>query len=161
MPTLEVSKKDLEKLVGKKLSEKEIEEHLMFVKGEIDGQDGDTLKVDVKETNRPDLWSTEGIAREIKARTGKEKGTSTGQNARVGFSFQISGPWTGQRGPGPPMAAHHLPEWAENTREALDAVRRLGPEIWPHVPSRKNSSRNPLHENESSGTRVKLSEKPS
>jgi len=36
--------------------------------------DGDSIKIDVKETNRPDLWSAEGIAREIKARIGKEKG---------------------------------------------------------------------------------------
>ena len=74
MPTLDISKKDLEKLVGKKLSMPVLEESLEYVKGEIDGVDGDTIKVDCKETNRPDLWSTEGIAREIKARMGKEKG---------------------------------------------------------------------------------------
>ncbi len=74
MPTIEVSKKDLEKLVGKKFSITELEDVLEYVKGEIDSVDGDILKVDCKETNRPDLWSTEGIAREIKARIGKEKG---------------------------------------------------------------------------------------
>ena len=74
MPTLDVSKKDFEKLVGKKFSQGQLEEVLEYVKGEIDGQDGDALKVECKETNRPDLWSTEGLAREIKARIGKEKG---------------------------------------------------------------------------------------
>lgn len=74
MPTLDVSKKDFEKLVGKKFRESELEEALEYVKGEIDGIDGDNLKVDCKETNRPDLWSTEGLAREISARIGKEKG---------------------------------------------------------------------------------------
>jgi len=74
MPTLEVSKKDFEKLVGKKFSKTELEEALEFVKGEIDFYEDDLLKVDCKETNRPDLWSTEGLAREIKARIGKEKG---------------------------------------------------------------------------------------
>jgi phenylalanyl-tRNA synthetase beta chain len=74
MPTLDVSKKDLEKLVGKKFNQSELEEVLEYVKGEIDGIEGDNLKVDCKETNRPDLWSTEGLAREIKARIGKEKG---------------------------------------------------------------------------------------
>ncbi len=74
MPTIETSKKDLEKLVGKKFTKTELEEALMFVKGEIDGYDGDTLKIDVKETNRPDLWSSEGISRELSARIGKEKG---------------------------------------------------------------------------------------
>ncbi len=74
MPTLEVSKKDFEKLVGKKFSNSELDVALEFVKGELDSQEGDVLKVDCKETNRPDLWSTEGLAREIKARIGKEKG---------------------------------------------------------------------------------------
>jgi phenylalanyl-tRNA synthetase beta chain len=74
MPTLEVSKKDLEKLTNTKFSKAKLEEALEYVKGELDGQDGDSLKVDCKETNRPDLWSTEGLAREIKARLGKEKG---------------------------------------------------------------------------------------
>ena len=71
MPTLEVSKKDFEKLVGKKFSKTELEEALEYVKGELDFYEGDVLKVDCKETNRPDLWSTEGLAREIKARLGK------------------------------------------------------------------------------------------
>ncbi len=72
MPTIDVSKKDLEKMVGKKLP-KDLDELFMFVKAEIDGQEGDELKLDVKETNRPDLWSTEGIARELKAKLGMEK----------------------------------------------------------------------------------------
>ena len=74
MPTIDISRKDLERLVGKKFSQKELEEALMFVKGEIDSAQGDSIKVDVKETNRPDLWSTEGIAREIRARIGRQKG---------------------------------------------------------------------------------------
>jgi phenylalanyl-tRNA synthetase beta chain len=74
MPNLEVSKKDLEFLLGKKLSREELEEKLEYVKGEIDSLEGDVLRIDCKETNRPDLWSAEGIARELKARTGKEKG---------------------------------------------------------------------------------------
>ncbi len=67
MPTVEISRKDLEKLVGRKASSMEgLEEWLMWVKGEIDDVDGDTIKVDVKDTNRPDLWSVEGMAREIR-----------------------------------------------------------------------------------------------
>ncbi|MFA5763729.1 MAG: phenylalanine--tRNA ligase subunit beta [archaeon] len=74
MPTLDISKKDLEKMVGKKFSMTGLEEVLEYVKGEVDGVDGDTVKVDCKETNRPDLWSTEGIARDLKARMGIQKG---------------------------------------------------------------------------------------
>ncbi len=73
MPTITANYKDLCQLIGKKLSKKELEKMLMFVKGELD-EFGEELKIDVKETNRPDLWSAEGIAREIKTRTGKTKG---------------------------------------------------------------------------------------
>lgn len=75
MPTLEASKKDLEALIGIRIKNREeLEELLMFAKAELDGMDGDALKIDEKDTNRPDLWSIEGIAREIKAKIGKERG---------------------------------------------------------------------------------------
>ena len=70
MTTIEVSYKDLCKLVGKKLTE----ELLMYVKGELEGSEGDTLKIELADTNRPDLWSTEGIARELKSQLGLESG---------------------------------------------------------------------------------------
>ncbi|MEK6972859.1 MAG: phenylalanine--tRNA ligase subunit beta [archaeon] len=74
MVTIDVSKKDLENLVGKKFTGEELEKTLLFVKGEIDASDCDKLKLDIKDTNRPDLWSVEGIARELRARIGMEKG---------------------------------------------------------------------------------------
>ncbi len=75
MPKIDVSVKDLELLSNLKFSSKEkLENALEFVKGEIDALDGDLLKVDCKDPNRPDLWSAEGLARELKARVGKESG---------------------------------------------------------------------------------------
>ncbi|MFH1240334.1 MAG: phenylalanine--tRNA ligase subunit beta [Candidatus Diapherotrites archaeon] len=74
MPTVETSKKDLEKLCGMKFTKEKLETALLFAKGELDGIDGDTLKIDIKDANRPDLWSIEGIARVIKAGYGKSKG---------------------------------------------------------------------------------------
>ncbi len=74
MPTIDISKKDLESMLGKKFTMDELAEALLFVKGEIDGVSGDTIKVDVKETLRPDVWSTEGIARELRAKMGKQTG---------------------------------------------------------------------------------------
>jgi len=68
MPTIEVSHADLNNLVGRKLSLKQLEEDMLYTKGEIDGVDGDILKIDIKDTNRPDLWSAEGVAREIRFR---------------------------------------------------------------------------------------------
>lgn len=69
MPTIEVSHQDLCKLVGKNIPVTKLEEEgILFAKGEIDEAKGDLLKVDIKDTNRPDLWSTEGIARELRGR---------------------------------------------------------------------------------------------
>ncbi|MCX8158267.1 MAG: phenylalanine--tRNA ligase subunit beta [Candidatus Diapherotrites archaeon] len=75
MPKLEISKKDLEILVGKKFKDmEELEEVLMYAKVELDGQENDKLFLDAKDTNRPDLWSAEGIARQLKASLGLKKG---------------------------------------------------------------------------------------
>jgi len=71
MPTIETSHSDLNKLIGKTLSIKQLDMAINFAKGELDESDGDNLKLDIKDTNRPDLWSAEGIAREIAGRFGK------------------------------------------------------------------------------------------
>ncbi|MFH1105739.1 MAG: hypothetical protein V1731_00835 [Candidatus Aenigmatarchaeota archaeon] len=68
MPTIEASHEDLCGLIGKKLGIEELKDAILYAKGEIDSADGDLLKIDIKDTNRPDLWSAEGIAREIKGR---------------------------------------------------------------------------------------------
>lgn len=65
MPTIEASLNDLKSLIKVK---GELDELLMFAKSEIDEIRGDTIKLDVKDTNRPDLWSIEGIVREIRIR---------------------------------------------------------------------------------------------
>ncbi|RLC70036.1 MAG: phenylalanine--tRNA ligase subunit beta [Chloroflexi bacterium] len=70
MPTIEVSKTDLCKLIGRPLTPKELEDAVLYAKCEIDSVGGDILKIDSKDTNRPDLWSAEGIAREIAGRMG-------------------------------------------------------------------------------------------
>lgn len=75
MPSIEASKKDLEKLAGKKFNSKEeLEEALEFAKSELDSIEGDKINIGVSDTNRPDLLSTEGIAREIRSRYTKDKG---------------------------------------------------------------------------------------
>jgi len=68
MPTIGASYKDLCKVIGKKIPVEELKDLILYSKGEIDEIDGDLLKIDIKDSNRPDLWSTEGIAREIKGR---------------------------------------------------------------------------------------------
>ena len=59
MPTIEVSRKMLEKLAGRKIAEGMLDR----VKGEIEEENNGTIKLEIGDTNRPDLWSVEGVAR--------------------------------------------------------------------------------------------------
>lgn len=66
MPGINISKKDLEVLLKKSISIPELEELLRLVKGEVKEVTGDEIKIDLDDTNRPDLFCVEGIARELK-----------------------------------------------------------------------------------------------
>ncbi len=75
MPTIEANYNDLLSLVGKHVPLDVLqEEGILYAKGEIDEIDGEMLKIDIKDTNRPDLWSAEGIARELQGRYGARLG---------------------------------------------------------------------------------------
>ncbi|ANF23111.1 phenylalanine--tRNA ligase subunit beta [Thermococcus piezophilus] len=78
MPKFDVSKTDLERLVGKTFSVEEWEDLFLYAKCELDNvweENGQIyFKADSKDTNRPDLWSAEGIARQIRWALGFQKG---------------------------------------------------------------------------------------
>lgn len=84
MPTIIIKKKDLESLVGRSFSLEDLEHHLHLVKGELKGYDFapeirpeirmDELKIELSDSNRPDLWCCEGIARQIKGKLTGEWG---------------------------------------------------------------------------------------
>lgn len=78
MPKFDVSKDDLERLVGETFTVEEWEDLFLYAKCELDDmweEDGKIyFKADSKDTNRPDLWSAEGIARQIKWALGKARG---------------------------------------------------------------------------------------
>ena len=67
MPTITVNKPDLERLAGQSYSTDDLSTALETAKAEIDTQEDNTLRIQLKDTNRPDLWSTEGLARLIKS----------------------------------------------------------------------------------------------
>jgi phenylalanyl-tRNA synthetase beta chain len=77
VPTISIKKKDLEGLAGISFSLEEIERHLQLVKGEFKGYDPatDELRVELSDSNRPDLWCAEGIARQIRWRLTNKKDT--------------------------------------------------------------------------------------
>ncbi|MFH0837375.1 MAG: phenylalanine--tRNA ligase subunit beta [Candidatus Aenigmatarchaeota archaeon] len=70
MPTIEVSIETLEKLARKKVTELDLE----IVKGEMESTENKRTKLEIGDTNRPDLWCVEGVARAIRGYNGKEKG---------------------------------------------------------------------------------------
>jgi phenylalanyl-tRNA synthetase beta chain len=76
MPTITFSLKDLQDLVGKKLSLDELKDLVEYGKGEFDGYDKETDEASVSfgDTNLPYLWSVEGVARLLKGLLGKQKG---------------------------------------------------------------------------------------
>lgn len=76
MPTVEVEREDLEELLGLRLpsSQEELDELLSFVKGEVKRLGEGEIQVDIKDSNRADLWSAEGIARALRGILGIEGG---------------------------------------------------------------------------------------
>src|SRR3972149_2787431 len=74
MPTITIFKQDLEGLLAapgearQPITMEQLEESLMLVKGELRGQNPDTgeLRIELQDSNRPDLWCCEGIARQLR-----------------------------------------------------------------------------------------------
>lgn len=67
MPTITVDKPDFERLARQVYSSESLSVALETAKAEIDAEEGDTLRIQLKDTNRPDLWSAEGLARLLKS----------------------------------------------------------------------------------------------
>ncbi|NOX97674.1 MAG: phenylalanine--tRNA ligase subunit beta [Nitrospirae bacterium] len=67
MPTIEIRKTDFDKFLKPIIEEqgRGREETLSRIKGEIKGEDNDCYKIEIADTNRPDLFTVEGIAREL------------------------------------------------------------------------------------------------
>jgi phenylalanyl-tRNA synthetase beta chain len=75
MPKIEISKNHIDKLIGKKIDTDKLNELMtLYLKSEIDNVEGDTLTVKFEDTNRPDLWSAEGLARNLRNLLGISSG---------------------------------------------------------------------------------------
>jgi len=75
VPKIEVSRQDLFAMACiEDPGDDKLADILALVKGEIDSSEGDNLKIELNDTNRPDLWCVEGIARAIRCwNSGAEK----------------------------------------------------------------------------------------
>lgn len=76
MPTIQIDFEDFQKLLGIKLPKDydELNEILSYVKGEVTLFDGQEVHIEIKDSNRPDLWHVEGLARALRGFLGFEKG---------------------------------------------------------------------------------------
>ncbi len=76
MVSIKASYTKFQELLGKQVTLEELEDLLSFAKSEIDQyvEEEDMLVIDIKTSNRPDLWCTEGMVRELKGILGEEKG---------------------------------------------------------------------------------------
>lgn len=68
MPKIEVYESTLHELMGRRMSRDELESYMVRAKAELDDIDEaeGILKIELNDTNRPDLWSTAGLARQLR-----------------------------------------------------------------------------------------------
>jgi phenylalanyl-tRNA synthetase beta chain len=80
MPTVNILFNDLQRLVGVPLPRDaaRLDDVLSNVKGEVVSLLGTDLTIEIKDGNRPDLWSVEGIARALRGYLGVEEGLKRG-----------------------------------------------------------------------------------
>lgn len=77
MPKIEVNEKLFFNLLGKKYDYETLEQKLTYAKAELDEkpdmsmpENERVIKIELNDTNRPDLWSTNGVARQLKLHEG-------------------------------------------------------------------------------------------
>lgn len=80
MPKIEVNEKLFFNLLGKKYDYDTLEKKLTFAKAELDekpdlsqNEDERIVKIELNDTNRPDLWSTGGVARALRIHEGAKR----------------------------------------------------------------------------------------
>ena len=71
MPKIEVSEKSFFHYLGRTMTDEEMLGILPVAKAELDGHENGVLKIELNDTNRPDLWSAAGTARLLKAYQGE------------------------------------------------------------------------------------------
>ena len=68
MPKIEVPENIFFSLLGKRMSDEELIDIFPVAKAELDGHDTENhvIKIELNDTNRPDLWSAAGVARALR-----------------------------------------------------------------------------------------------
>ena len=71
MPKIETNENLFFRLLGKKLTDEEMMDIFPVAKAELGGHEDGVVKIELNDTNRPDLWSVAGVARALKAYWGE------------------------------------------------------------------------------------------
>jgi phenylalanyl-tRNA synthetase beta chain len=78
MPTIDVEYQELERLLGFELQGDmaRLDEILAYIKGEVKlySEHEGVVSIEMKDTNRPDLWSVEGLSRALRGYLNQQKG---------------------------------------------------------------------------------------
>lgn len=74
MPKIDVITDVFYESLGRTYTDEQLEAILPAAKAELDGRDeeGSLLKIELNDTNRPDLWSTSGLVRQLRQHQGDE-----------------------------------------------------------------------------------------
>ena len=65
MPKIEIARELFFQNLGMVMEEEPLKQALQSAKAELDEFGSDTLKIELNDTNRPDLWSNSGLARQL------------------------------------------------------------------------------------------------
>ena len=91
MPKIEVNEKLFFNLLGKKYDYETLEDRLTCGKAELDEKPDTSMpenerviKIELNDTNRPDLWSTAGVARQLRIHSGGEHADYTSFMSKEG-----------------------------------------------------------------------------
>jgi phenylalanyl-tRNA synthetase beta chain len=77
MPTISLTRKDLQGLLGREIEPEPLRQELLWAKAElkswedIPGSGDAEVKIELNDTNRPDTWTPEGIARQLRGCIGE------------------------------------------------------------------------------------------
>jgi phenylalanyl-tRNA synthetase beta chain len=78
MPTIDIDYSEVQRLLKVNLNGdmEKLDDILAYVKAEVKGfhEKENTITIEFKDTNRPDLWSIEGLSRALRGYLGQEKG---------------------------------------------------------------------------------------
>lgn len=91
MPTISLNRTDLNRLIGQRATDQNLEAWLPLVKGDVKDSDagGGELRIELQDSNRPDLWCVEGIARQIRCKLDGKPGAYRYLTAATGRRDQI------------------------------------------------------------------------